>query len=104
MAQNMGSLEKRFYSHLSPSLLQGVKRVIGSGPFTLACLCILLLPLVCALLFSVAYIPTFLYGVFSGHPFPSRDFFFISQALLPSSLIHLLWPKHFLPSRLQAPC
>lgn len=75
MARSMSALKERFFSHLSPSLLQGAGRVIDSTPFTLACLCILLLPLAGALLFSVAYIPTFLYGVFSGQFFPSREIF-----------------------------
>lgn len=55
--------------------------MIDSCPFALGCLCVLVLPLVIGLLFSVAYIASFLYGVFTAQPLPSREIFLFLPAL-----------------------
>lgn len=81
MAHSVGSLKKRIYSHLPPSLVQGLGRVTKSVACTLACLGIVAIPLAVGLLFSITYIVSFLYGVYSGHLFPSREVFLLFPAL-----------------------
>lgn len=81
MAHSVGSLKEWLYSSLPPSLLLGVGRVATSVPCTLACLSIIAIPLAVGLLFSITYIVSFLYGVYSGHLFPSREVFLLFPSL-----------------------
>lgn len=81
MAPDMNALKERFFSYLSPSLFNGISRILDSAPFTWSCLCGLLVPLALALLFSAAYVSSFLYGVACGHALPSREIFLFFPGL-----------------------
>lgn len=95
MASSLNSLKEYFHSRLSPSLQNGLNCILDSTPITLACLCVVLIPLAVGLLFSVVYILAFLYGIVCGDPFPSREFFLLFPGLAavfanPSSLAKAL--------------
>ena len=81
MADRLEQLKGFFSSHLPTLRFRCVKEALASTPFTLACLGVLLLPLGIWLLFSVIYIGAFLYGLLSGHTFPSREIFLFFPSL-----------------------
>lgn len=81
MVRHINQLKQRFFSLLPPALSQWLGPVVDSTPFALVSLAMLLVPLAVVLLFSLIYIITFFYGIFSGAPLPSREIFLFFPAL-----------------------
>lgn len=81
MAHEIPTQKERLLNFLHTSQAKIPWHVIDSYPITLGCLFVLLFPLCIGLLFSITYIVSFLYGVYSGHSFPSREVFFLFPGL-----------------------
>lgn len=81
MAHEIPTQKERLLNFLHTSQAKIPWRVIDSYPITLGCLFVLLFPLCIGLLFSITYIVSFLYGVYSGHSFPSREVFLLFPGL-----------------------